>query len=722
MRTKEKIYLGHANLKRLLCSVPFNNFLIDKFQVKSHLEWYDAISDALQTLLRADTTPDKIKGAFQQSKLCSAEVAKQIIALVEIYEGTEASKKVSWKNYNVFYKEEGRVFRKYFRQYMLEQSKEPLPESELEGVWAIYSIRDGAVYRSFFEVDFKNDLHIYYLMGKHGRLTYCDLDSRKKNRGIRISGDLEGTLWHYDINGRFDKMLDGKINIIRGMITITHEEQLGICPVFMWRINDHNIQIKDLDEGLWGKMKSFDKPVPSAEKFEKSLLIYYQYLLGNAENVYDPRPVSNLTDWIKEYLKQKGRTKYSTYQKALTQRKWISLCRHPEDHDLIRIFYWTFDFHPLHQSIIVKRVLREGDYSEIVFMGEMKYHNGRFWIEFDSGDRHKVMMLQSSGKAYPGNLYFLAMGSASFINFVNDPGDMLTEIVLPLDHLPNEYHDRYALDYSEFRNLNSIPLDLRLYLNHRDRAILSFDNPNSIKSSLQKQMAATAYQGSYLVYAYHRYLDKPFRLIRFSLEMDHLAVATLRKVHADEPNSVHVYQGLAEEHHKSLHITLKHLYGTFRADRKTQKQSSHLLIDTSLGARNKSIMTGVITDIDREGNPMSLPCVMVRTDNAEEDFPQHVAQFEAMLNRTGTNDGSPFRAHCLSDSEEYQLLEELLWTRQRPFLEHRFPKTSELMSAERSNFIEAYFDTIGGVFYNDYSKQNKVINKAFGDQVGEPLL
>jgi len=722
MRTKEKIYLGHANLKRLLCSVPFNNFLIDKFQTKRHIEWYSAISEALKTLLRADTAPEKIKGAFQQSKLCTAEVAKQIIALVEIYEGTETSKKVSWKNYNVFYKEEGRVFRKYFRQYMLEQSKEQISESELGGVWVIYSIRDGAVFRSFFEVDFKNDLHIYYLMGKNGRLTYCDLDSRKKSRGIVLTGDLEGTLWHYKINGRFDKMLDGNINIIRGMISITHEEQLGICPVFMWRISDPNIKVKDLDKGLWGKIQSFDNPVPGAEKFEKSLLIYYQYLLGNAENVYDPRPVNNLNGWIKDYLKQKGRTKFETYQKALTMRKWISLCRHPEDHDLIRVFYWSFDFNPLQQSIIVKRVLKEGDYSEIVFMGEMKYHNGRFWIEFDSGDRHKVMMLQSSGNAYPGNLYFLAMGSASFINFVNDPGDMLTEIVLPLDHLPSEYHDRYALDYSEFRNLSAIPLDLRLYLNHRDRAILSFDNPNSIKSSLQKQLAATNYHGNYQVYAYHRHLDKPFRVIRFGLEIDDLAVASLRKTHANEPNSVHVYQGLAEEHHKNLNISLKHLYGTFGANKKSQKQAIQLMIDTGSGPRNKAIMTGIITDIDREGNPMSLPCVLVQTNTAEADFGKDADHIDQLLLAVKSHEGTPLRAHCLSDSEEYQLLEGLLWTRQRAFLENRFPNSSELMKMDRSNFLEAYFDTIGGVFYNDYSRENKVINKAFGDHVGEPLL
>ncbi len=47
MRTKEKIYLGHPNLKRLLSSVPFNNFLSDKYQTRPGMEWYDAISDAL---------------------------------------------------------------------------------------------------------------------------------------------------------------------------------------------------------------------------------------------------------------------------------------------------------------------------------------------------------------------------------------------------------------------------------------------------------------------------------------------------------------------------------------------------------------------------------------------------------------------------------------------------------------------------------------------------
>ena len=528
MRTKEKIYLGHANLRRLLSSVPFHNFLVDRFQVNPGLEWYDAISKALEKLLRADTPADKIKGAFQQSKLCSAEVAKQIVALAEIYEDSDTAQKVSWKNYNVFYKEESRAFRKYFRQFRLEQSKEQLSEDKLKGVWTVYSFREGAVYRSFLEVNFKKELHIYHLMSKKGRLTYCDIESRKGNRGITIKGDLEGTLWHYEVNGRFDQILEGQVNIIRGMLTITNDEQLDMCPVILWRNNEVDHEIEDLNDKVWGQVKNFDQLVPGAEGFEKSLLIYYQYLLHNAENVYDPRPVRDLNSWLKEYMRIKGRTKYSVYQKALKMRKWVSLCHQPNDPEKIRIFYWSFDFHPLKQAIIVKRVLKEGDYSEIVFMGEMKHQNGRFWIEFDSGDRHKVMMLQSTGKAYPGNLYFLAMGSASFINFVNDPGDMLTEIVLPMDHLPKEYHGRESLLYREFRELTSIPLDLRLYLNHRDQAILSFDNPNSIKSSLQKQMEATTFQGQYHVYAYHRYLDGPFRLTRMTLEIDRLAVATLK--------------------------------------------------------------------------------------------------------------------------------------------------------------------------------------------------
>lgn len=721
MRTKEKIYLGHANLKRLLSSVPFNNFLADKFQTRRNLEWYDAIAEAVRILLRADTGPDKIKGAFQQSKLCSGEVAQQIIALVELYEGTEASKKVSWKNYNVFFKEEGRIFRKYFRQYRLEQSKESIPEEKLNGLWTVYSIRDGAVYRSFFEVNFKNELHIFYLMGQHGRLTYCDLDSRKNNRSISITGDLEGTLWNYKVNGRFDTILDGKVSIIRGMVTINHEEKLGICPVLMWRNNEQPQKVKDLELDLWGKIKDFEKLVPGAEEFEKSLLIYYQYLLGNAENVYDPRPVMDLYSWIKEYLKIKGRTKYQTYQKALTLRKWISLCRHPEDQDLIRVFYWSFDFHPLKQAIIVKRVLKEGDYSEIVFMGEMKHHNGRFWIEFDSGDRHKVMMLQSSGKAYPGNLYFLAMGSASFINFANDPGDMLTEIVLPMDHLPAQYHNRYSLSYSEFRHLSGIPLDLRLYLNHRDRAILSFDNPNSIKSSLQKQREATAYEGKFQVYAYHKHLDKPFRLARMALEIDELAVATLKRSNIKEFSGLQLYQGLAEEGNKNLHISLQHLFSPYGHTRSKLKKEIHLVLDTGKGHQEKELLTGILTDIDEHGNPMSLPCLLLRTDNYADDFAQELNQFPSLFHILAHEQQESPSAHCLADSEEYQLLQTLLWTRVAAELKKRFSQDSDLQRSSKTNFLEAYFKCIGGVFYSDYFKDNRDIHRAYTEGLSGAL-
>lgn len=721
MRTKEKIYLGHPNLKRLLSSVPFNNFLSDKYQTRRGLEWYDAISEALGKLLRADTGADKIKGAFQQSKLCSLEVARQIVTLVEIYEGTEASKQVSWKNYNVFYKPEGRAFRKHFRQYKIERSTEQLPEDALKGLWTVYSIRHGAVFRSFLEVDFKKDLHIYHLMSKKGRLTYCDVDSRKNNRSIAIKGDLEGTLWHYEVNGRFDEILDGRVNLIRGMVTITHEGELGICPIIMWRNNESTKEIGDLDDKTWGKIRDFENLVPDAESFEKSLLIYYRYLIENAENMYDPRPAENLNGWIKDYLRKRGRTKYDSYLKALKIRKWVSLSRQSNDNNTIRVFYWSFDFHPLKQAIIVKRVLKEGDYSEIVFMGEMKFHNDRFWIEFDSGDRHKVMMLQSTGNAYPGNLYFLAMGSAGFINFVNDPGDMLTEIVVPMDHLPKKYHGRYALSYDEFKHLNHIPIDLRLYLNHRDHSILSFDNPNSIKSSLQKQIEASAYQGKYHVYAYHRHLNEAYRLIRFTLEIDQLAVATLKKVHADEPNSIYQYNGLAEESHNNLHIALEHIEMA-RSHKKQTRQEARLMIDTSQGHRDRAVMTGIVSDTDREGNPMSLPCVLVRMDNYEEDFYEYEKRFKSLVNPDQTEKHHSPKAHCFSDSEEYQLLEELLWTRQRAFLKKRFPNLFHQQNPERERFLETYFDMIGGVFYTDYSKENRRIQQVLNQQLDELML
>ncbi len=721
MRTKEKIYLGHPNLKRLLSSVPFNNFLSDKYQTRRGLEWYDAISEALAKLLRADTGADKIKGAFQQSKLCSAEVAKQIVTLVEIYEGTESSKQVSWKNYNVFYKEESRAFKKHFRQYKIEQSKEQLPEESLKGLWTVYSIRHGAVFRSFLEVNFKKELHIYHLMSKGGRLTYCDIDSRKNNRGITIKGDLEGTLWHYEVNGRFDRILNGRVNIIRGMVTITHEDQLGICPVLMWRDNESTREIEDLEDTTWGKIRGFKRFVPGAESFEKSLMIYYRYLIENAENVYDPRPAENLNGWIKQYLRKRGRTKFDSYQKALKVRKWVSLSRQSNDPDKIRVFYWSFDFHPLRQAIIVKRVLKEGEYSEIVFMGEMKFHNDRFWIEFDSGDRHKVMMLQSTGNAYPGNLYFLAMGSAGFINFVNDPGDMLTEIVVPMDHLPKEYHGRYSLTYDEFKHLDHIPLDLRLYLNHRDHSILSFDNPNSIKSSLQKQMEAISYQGKYHVYAYHRHLDEAYRITRFTLEIDRLAVATLKKVYADEPGNVYEYNGLAEESQNNLHIALEHLEQA-RSHKKQTRQEARLIVDTSQGHRDRAVMTGIVSDADREGNPMSLPCVLVRMDNYEEDFYEYEKRFKSLVNPDQTENYHTPRAHCFSDSEEYQLLEELLWTRQRPFLKKRFPHLFHQQKPERARFLETYFDMIGGVFYTDYSKENRRIQQLLNQQLNELML
>lgn len=722
MRTKEKIYLGHPNLKRLLSSVPFNNFLSDKYQTRRGLEWYDAISDALGKLLRADTGADKIKGAFQQSKLCTAEVAKQIVTLVEIYEDTESAKQVSWKNYNIFYKEESRAFKKHFRQFMLEQSKERLPKDSLKGLWTVYSLRHGAVYRSFLEVDFKKELHIYHLMNKRGRLTYCDIDSRKNNRSIVIKGDLEGTLWHYEVNGRFDRILDGRANIIRGMVTITHEDQLGICPVILWRDNESTKEIEDLEDTTWGKIRGFNNLVPGAESFEKSLMIYYRYLIENAENVYDPRPAENLNGWIKDYLRKRGRIKYDSYLKALKVRKWISLSRQSNDPDKIRVFYWSFDFHPLKQAIIVKRVLKEGDYSEIVFMGEMKFHNDRFWIEFDSGDRHKVMMLQSTGNAYPGNLYFLAMGSAGFINFVNDPGDMLTEIVVPMDHLPQKYHGRYALSYNEFKHLNHIPLDLRLYLNHRDHSILSFDNPNSIKSSLQKQLEASAYQGKYHVYAYHRYMDEAYRLIRFTLDIDQLAVATLKKVHADEPDSIQTYNGLAEESHNNLQISLEHLDTAQRSHKKRTPHEARLMIDTSEGHRGRAVMTGIVSDADREGNPMSLPCVLVRMDNYEEDFYEYETRFKSLVNPDQTKNHQTPKAHCLSSSEEYQLLEELLWTRQRSFLKNRFPHLFHQQNPERERFLETYFDMIGGVFYTDYSKENRRIQQVMNQQLDELML
>ena len=716
MRTREKIYLGHPNLKRLLGSVPFRNFLTDKYQTNPGLDWYGAIADVLQKLFRTDTTADKVKGAFQQSKLCSADVAKQILALVDIYEGNETGKKVSWKNFDVLYKEEGRAFKKHFRQFQLAQSKDPIPKRNLSGLWTVYSIRYGSIYRSFLDVDFKNDLHIYHLMGKRGRLTYCDIDSRKNNQSITIKGDLEGTLWHYEIKGRFDSIMDGKVNLIRGMVTITHEDQLDISPVLLWRNNSGEETIESIDYQRWGKVTDFDQLSPVAARWEKSLLIYFQYLTENAERVFDAEPAKDMDGWIKSYLRQQGRTKYDTYLRALQMRKWVSLSRLPHDRDGIRIYYWSFEFHPLKQAIQVTRLLKEGEFSETAFIGEMKFQNERFWIEFNAGDRHKVMVLQSTGKAYPGNLYFLAMGSASFINFVNDPGDMLTEIVLPIDHLPMKHQGRYQLSYREFKQLSRVPLDLRLYLNHGDHSILSFDNPNSIKSSLQKQMEATAYKGVYYVYAYHALLDPKYRLMRFLLEIDELAVTTLKKAHTDEQEVIHTYQGLAEDCDKNLHISMEHVWSRHSTLKKQIRSETRLMIDTSMGPRSKAMMTGLISDADREGNILALPCVFVRIDNFEDDFHEHSAKFRALLEKDLSSDQFGPIAHCISGSKEYQLLEELLWIHKKGFLENRFPEYMKRLKPDGINFLETYFNVIGGVFYSDYARENQLIQRLYRNE------
>ncbi len=716
MRTKEKIYLGHPNLKRLLSSVPFRNFLSDKYQTNDGLDWYSAVSECLYKALRADTAPDKIKGAFQQSKRCTIEVAKQIITLVEFYKGTEESKKVNWRNYNIVFNENTDTFKKYFRQYRIELAKDPINPNRLDGLWTVYTSRDCNIYRSFLEIDFKKELHIFRLIGKKGGLTYCDIQSNAHNKSITIKGDLEGTHWHYELHGCFNKLRNSNIDLIRGLVTIKNQSQLKISPVLLWKANNQKIAFESLDASLWGKVKDFEPTDTPNGVYEKSLLIYYQYLAENSNKVFKHSPTTHLRTWIKKYLKEKGRTRYDQYKAVLQSREWISLSRQSNDHDKVRIYYWSFEFHAFKQSIIAKRTMRQGEYTETEYVGEMKFHNDRFWVEFEtSGHQKKIMLLRSTENSYPDSLYFLAMGSASFISFSNDPGDMLTEIVLPKDHLPTKYHRRYDLSYNEFKNLTKIPLDLRLYLNHSDNAILSFDNPNSVKSNLQKQMAATAYAGLYHVYVYHRFLKEPYRLSRFSLKIDKLAVAHLNKADIEEPEAQHLYHGLAEESNKNLQIALKHLTGSHPPYKKQFSLEARIIIDSSRGHKKRAMMTGIISDADKDSKPMGMPCLLVRIDNYQKDFSEFEDQFKSILEGTDFKGIPAPMAHCLPHHNEYVLLEELLWKRKRTFLESRFAKFMTQQKPGQANFLKTYFEILGGVFYSDYSRENQRIENFLKD-------
>lgn len=711
MRTREKVYLGHPNLKRLLSSLPFKNFLHEKYGVNKGLDWASALAAGLQKYLRSDTTAEQIKGAFQQSKRCAVGVAKQVIALVELYKATPESKEVNWRNYNLIYTESGKTFKTYFRQYRLQAPEAPIDQSLLNGLWTVYSATDTCIFRSFMEVDFQKELHIYNMIGKKGRSVYCDIDSDANNGNVRITGDLEGTFWHYDLQGRFDQIKNGKISLIRGMVTIRNRDQLKMKPVLLWKLKGSDKSMMSIPSSGWGKVVDFDPESPDAP-YEKSMLIYYQYLIENNTRVFDLTPTKNLRGWIKEHLKAKGRTRFDHYQKLLESREWISLSRQPEDLDDIKIYFWTFKFHPFKQAIIAQRIMREGEYTETVYTGEMKFHNQRFWVEFDAGEHQKkIMLLRSTEKTYPNSLYFLAMGSASFINFSNDPGDMLTEIVLPIDHLPAHYRRRYSLSYHEFKNLTKIPLELRLYLNHKDNAILSFDNPYSIKSNLQKQMAATAYSGTYHVYVYHRLLNEPYRLSRFTLTIDSLAVAVLLKADIDDPTVCHTYHGLSEESNKTFQIRLEHISASQPGHKKRFAQETRLIIDSSRGSKKRAMMTGIMSFADKESKPMGMPCLLVRLDNYKKDFANYEEHFEALIKTGGSSEFPPPKAHCLSDSQEYALLEELLWERKRTFLESRFAKYMAEITPNKAGFLKTYFEIIGGVFYSDYTQENLKIEK-----------
>ena len=146
------------------------------------------------------------------------------------------------------------------------------------------------------------------------------------------------------------------------------------------------------------------------------------------------------------------------------------------------------------------------------------------------------------------------------------------------------------------------------------------------------------------------------------------------------------------------------------------------MVDISEGHRSKAVMTGIVSDADREGNPMSLPCVLVRMDNYEEDFHEHKHRFESLVNPDQSENHHNPKAHCLSGSEEYQLLEELLWNRQRSFLKDRFPDLFNQNKPERDRFLETYFDMIGGVFYTDYSKENRRIQRLLNQQLNKLMF
>lgn len=110
---------------------------------------------------------------------------------------------------------------------------------------------------------------------------------------------------------------------------------------------------------------------------------------------------------------------------------------------------------------------------------------------------------------------------------------------------------------------------------------------------------------------------------------------------------------------------------------------------------------------------MGMPCLLVRIDNYKRDFAEVKNQFEAIHGNYGFDSPPPPKAHCLSNSAEYKLLEELLWERKRTFLESRFAKHMAASVPNKTGFLKTYFEVIGGVFYSDYTQENMKIEKLF---------
>jgi len=711
------LYLGNNSLRSLIQSELFLSKLEKRYGLPKHLTWHKTLGQAIEFLLNGyDETLAPIEKQrieqknytryvrmFEPSRLCTIETAVKVIALIQVIEHFEKAKASGtrevtvkfWQQRLKDYQLDKTLIAKYFSLYDKVKEEAPIDAELLDGTWMVYQTNDDVIQRTLLLIACQDDNHRYFYDVPTSTPSSCSVSTNAAFNTVYVSTNINEQIKLTLYGTLFKGCKDIDFNIISGMIQTNSTSGIPttLVPCVAVRIDK---SITELPTAHCALLSSLEKNKPLYDQ-EETILRYVQLLSDDRTRIPTLNRKEPLGKHINSYLMHKGRQAFNTHKSVLKNQPWFSFCRMPRPQNDISINRWSFEFHEFRQSITAVRKSSLPNASPPhKLRGEIKYYNHRFWVNFSSDNAHKIMFLRYDEEDTESGPHFLAMGSFTREDHSNDLGDMITEILLPYNKLPVAYHHKTSMSYEDFKEIKGLSVDLKLYLNHKDQNILSFEDPDSDKSKLWKQKRAIAFQGSYLVYVYNRYAEKHRRLIRYTLDIDQLAVASLRKTFRSEPEKTHLFKGLAEEFNDNLHIIFEH-DKTTGAPEQPQKllQEIQLMVDSTPAYEDLNLLTGVLSDTDYAQNPRSMACVLVKTE--EQTIVDDKRQ---SLVKVAQQNGFQPQSFCPNDTDEYKRLEQLLSQKLSGWLEKRLGNSLNKELIKEHGFLPYYFNSLGGVFYS----------------------